>query len=44
MAKKAENQNQVETPVTEKRETLYEMSQRLRKEQEEKEPIQKSMY
>ena len=36
MAKKKENQNQVETPVTEKRESFYEMSHRLRKEQEEK--------
>ena len=43
MAKKKENQNQVETPVTEKRESFYEMSHRLRKEQEEKEPKPKSI-
>ena len=43
MAKKKENQNQVETPVTEKRESFYEISQRLRKEQEEKEPKPKSI-
>ena len=43
MAKKKENQNQIETPVTEKRESFYEMSQRLRKEQEEKEPKPKSI-
>lgn len=43
MAKKKDNQNQVETLVTEKRESLYEMSQRLRKEQEEKEPKPKSI-
>ena len=43
MAKKKENQNQVETPVIEKRESFYEMSQRLRKEQEEKEPKPKSI-
>ena len=43
MAKKKENQNQVETSVTEKRESFYEMSHRLRKEQEEKEPKPKSI-
>ena len=43
MAKKNENQNQVEIPVTEKRESFYEMSHRLRKEQEEKEPKPKSI-
>ena len=43
MAKNNENQNQVETPVTEKRESFYEMSHRLRKEQEEKEPKPKSI-
>ena len=43
MAKKKENQNQVETPVTEKRESFYEISQRLRKEQEEKEPKPRSI-
>ena len=41
MAKKKEYQ--AETPVTERRESIFEISQRLRKEQEEKEPKPKSI-
>ena len=43
MAKKKENQNQAETPVTERRESFYEISERLKKEREEKEPKPKSI-
>lgn len=42
MAKKKDNV-QAEMPVTEKRESFYEMSQRLRQEQEEKEPKPRSI-
>ena len=43
MAKKKENQNQAETPVTERRESFYEISERLKKEREEKEPKPRSI-
>ena len=42
MAKKKDN-IQVEMPVTEKRESIYEMSERLKREQAEKEPKPKSI-
>lgn len=42
MAKKKDN-GQVEMPVTEKRESIYEMSERLKREQAEKEPKPKSI-